>query len=255
MKNLFIFALFFVVVNSSFLRQLESITISEATLKEDCVVQGTEGKAMELTLKAGAAVTKGADDSVFTVTLSGKGEAEIEEGCTLADDDKTKFTCVNDLADVELGTYTLKSLVETTETEGITVNTFTLGDGVSAVFIVAEDVTLAAEQETAQTVDLKDDEKKSFKIALDATTPATAAPAIYAGSDAKTPLSACTLSEDAKTVTCNPTAEEMKDGQKYKIHYNKGCTKTDSGIEVTFKNGSVFMTVSKIALIALALLF
>ena len=254
MKNLFIFALFFVVVNSSFLRQLASVTISEATLKEDCVVKGTEGKAMELTLKAGAAVTKGADDSVFTVTLSGKGEAKIEEGCTLADD-KTKFTCENDLADVAVGTYTLKSLVETSETEGATVNTFTLGDGVSAVFIVAEDVTLATEQETAQTVDLKDDEKKSFKIALDATVPATAAPAIYAGSDAKTPLSACTLSEDAKTVTCNPTAEEMKDGQKYKIHYNKGCTKTDSGIEVTFKNGSVFMTVSKIALIALALLF
>ena len=255
MKNLFIFALFFVVVNSSFLRQLASVTISEATLKEDCVVQGTTGKTMELTLKAGAAVTAADTDSVFTVTLSGKGEAKIEEECDLDSNDKTKFTCENDLADVAVGTYTLKSLVETSVTKPNDINTFTLGDGVSAVFIVAEDVTLAAEQETAQTVDLKDDQKKSFKIALDATVPATAAPAVFAGSDAKTPLSACTLSEDAKTVTCNPTAEEMKDGQKYKIHYNKGCTKTDSGIEVTFKNGSVFMTVSKIALIALALLF
>ena len=248
MKGLVIFALFF-AVNSAFLRQLEGeITISAATLTDTCVEKG-DSKTLNLALTAGAEV---GTDGTFTALLSGEGEAKIEPTCTKGT--ATTFTCTNDLTSATVGTYTFESLTETNSDETAPVSTFVLGDEVSAVFIYAEPVTLAETQETAQTVDLKDEKKKSFKIALDTTTAATGAPAVFAG-EATTPLSACTLSEDAATVTCNPTDKEMKDGEKYKIYYNNGCTRTETGIEVTFENGSVFMTVSKIALIAFALLF
>ena len=251
MRSLVIFALFF-FVNSSFLRQLETVTISEATLGDDCVESTETSIALNLTLTAGAEVT--AVGTAFKVTLTEGENKKIESECDL-DADKVTFTCTDTLTSPAVGKYTLNSLTETPTTEGAAVNTFKFGDGVSAIFMIAETVTLATQQETAQTVDLKDDQKKSFKIALDTTTKATVAPAVFAGYDAKLPLSACTLSEDAATVTCNPTEDEMKDGEKYKIYYNKGCTQTDTGIEVSFENRSVFMTVSKIALIAFALLF
>ena len=251
MKSLVIFALF-LVANSSFLRQLEdeaeAITISAATLTDACVVSGGDGK-LNLTLTSSAAINATGEDTLKAL-LTGQGTSKIESVCTA---EATTVTCEDDLTGAVVGTYTLESVTDTAADE--TVTTFELEEGVSAVFIIAETVTLATQQETAQTVDLKDDQKKSFKIALDTTTEATGAPAVFAGNDATTPLSACTLSEDAATVTCSPTEDEMEHGEKYKIYYNKGCTKTDSGIEVTFENGSVFMTVSKIALIAFALLF
>ena len=248
MKSLVIFALF-LVVNSSFLRQLDGeITISAATLTDACVEKGGN-KALTLTLTSSAAITATVGGT-FKALLTGQGESKIEPTCTAT---TTTVTCTDDLSDATVGTYTLESVTDTAADD--TVTTFELEEGVSAVFIIAETVTLATQQETAQTVDLKDNNKKSFKIALDTTTEATGAPAVFAGNDAKTPLSACTLSEDAATVTCSPTKDEMEHGEKYKIYYNKGCTKADSGIEVTFENGSVFMTVSKIALIAFALLF
>ena len=245
MKSLVIFALFF-AVNSAFLRQLEGeITISAATLTDSCVAKG-DSKTLALTLTSSAEITV---TGTLAALLTGQGESKIEPACTVS---TTTVTCTDDLSTATVGTYTLESLTDTVDTENAT--TFAFDEGVSAVFVYAEPVTLAETQETAQTVDLKDEKKKSFKIALDTTTPATGAPAVFAG-EATTPLSACTLSEDAATVTCNPTDKEMKDGEKYKIYYNNGCTKTESGIEVTFENGSVFMTVSKIALIAFALLF
>ena len=246
MKGLVIFALFF-AVNSAFLRQLEdeAITISAATLTDTCVAKG-DGKSLNLALTSSAEITA---TGTLTALLTGQGETKIEPGCTIS---TTTVTCTDTLASATVGTYTLTSLTDAVDADNVV--TFAFEEGVSAVFIYAEPVTLAETQETAQTVDLKDEKKKSFKIALDTTTAATGAPAVFAG-EATTPLSACTLSEDAATVTCNPTDKEMKDGEKYKIYYNNGCTRTETGIEVTFENGSVFMTVSKIALIAFALLF
>ena len=249
MRSLVIFALFF-FVNSSFLRDLGKVTISGATLGTECVEKAAS-ITLNLTLTASAEFNA-TDDGVFKVVLS-EGNKTIESECDL--ENNTIFTCTDALDDAAAGTYKLKSLTETSELTASDVNTYEFADSASVAFMIAETVTLATQQETAQTVDLKDDQKKSFKIALDTTTKATVAPAVFAGDDATTPLSACTLSEDAATVTCSPTKDEMKDGEKYKIYYNKGCTKTDTKIEVTFENGTVFMTVSKIALIAFALLF
>ena len=248
MRSLVIIALFF-FVNSAFLRDLAAVSISGATLGKDCV-ESTASSALNLTLTAGAAVTP---VGTFTVALTGGENKEITSSCTLGTD-KVTFSCTGALSSPAVGKYTLKSLTETAA-EGTEVNTFTFGKDVSVVLMVAETVEIAETQETAQTVDLKDNNKKTFKIALDANATATAVPAVFAGDDAKLPLSACNLTDNSTTITCSPTKDEMEDGEKYKIYYNKGCTKTDTKIEVTFKNGSVFMTVSKVALIAFALLF
>ena len=247
MKSLVIFALFF-FVNSSFLRDLEKVTISGATLAKECAEKAAS-VTFDLTLTASAAFNTTATG--YKVVLSG-GNNTVESTCTLANN--TVFTCTSTLTNPAAGTYTLKSLTETVA-ENAEANTYEFADSASVAFMIAETVEIAAEQETAQTVDLKDNNKKTFKIALNANATATAVPAVFAGDDAKLPLSACTLTDNSTVITCSPTKDEMEDGEKYKIYYNKGCTKTDTKIEVTFKNGSVFMTVSKIALIAFALLF
>ena len=249
MRSLVIIALFF-FVNSSFLRDLGKVTISGATLGTECVEKAAS-IALNLTLTASAEFNS-TDDGEFQVVLSG-GNNTISSECTL--ENNTVFTCTDALTNPAAGTYTLKSLTETSTSAASDVNTYEFADSASVAFMIAETVALAAEQETAQTVDLKDNNKKTFKIALDANATVTEVPAVFAGNDAKIPLSACTLNKEDKVVTCSPTKDEMEDGEKYKIYYNKGCTKTDTKIEVTFKNGSTFMTVSKIALITFALLF
>ena len=251
MRSLVIIALFF-FVNSAFLRDLEAVSISGATLGTDCVESTATSVALSLTLTAGAQVTQ--KGSGFTVALSEGENKKITSTCTLGTD-KVTFNCTGPLTSPAVGNYTLDFLTETPSAEGGEVNTFTIGDNVSVVLMVAKTVEIAETQETAQTVDLKDNNKKTFKIALHANATVTEVPAVFAGNDATTPLSACNLTDNSTVITCSPTKDEMEDGEKYKIYYNKGCTKSDSGIEVTFKNESVFMTVSKIALIAFALLF
>jgi hypothetical protein len=215
-----------------------------------------------MTLKVGTAVET---TGTFKSVISAGEDATIESTCTLdttTDSTKKTFTCSVDPSNKAAGVYFLKSLTETataTESgrrvlaEATDVTTFEVGDGATGAFTIAETIELATEQEKAPTVDAKDSSKNTFKIVLAAK--ATAAPAVFVSEDAKTPLTGCTLGEDKVTVTCKPTADEMKNEEEYKIHYYKGCTKTDTGIVVTFKNASAFIIMSKLAVFVLALLF
>ena len=228
-----------------------------------------------MTLKVGTAVET---TGTFKSVISAGEDATIESTCTLditTDSTKKTFTCSVDPSNKAAGVYFLKSLTETAGTtpepgtpgqgttdqnntntnntdqntteqtsarvlaEATDVTTFEVGDGATGTFTIAETIELATEQEKAPTVDAKDSSKNTFKIVLAAE--ATAAPAVFVSEDAKTPLTGCTLGEDKVTVTCKPTADEMKNEEAYKIHYYKGCTKTDTGIVVTFKNASAFI--------------
>ena len=262
MKTIAIFALFFVAVNSSFLRQLTT-SIDEVTFDSTCAVHPAT-TAVTMTLKVGTAVTT---TGTFKSIISSSENVTIESECTLVSSDNTSktFTCSVDPTGKAVGIYSLKSLTETAATpsvpdtpatvttEGDDVTEFEVGSGVTATFTIAESIDLATEQEKAPTVDAKDSSKNTFKIVL--ATEATAAPAIFASKDAKTPLSGCTLGEDEVTVTCKPTKDEMENGKEYKLHYYKGCTKTDTEIVVSFKNTSAFIMISKLAMFVLALLF
>ena len=143
MKTLVIFALFF-AVNSAFLRQLqdEAITISAASLTDSCVAKG-DTKKLTLTLTSSAEITIA---GTLAALLTGQGESKIEPACTVS---TTTVTCEDDLTSATVGTYTLTSLTDTVDTE--TATTFAFEEGVSAVFMYAEPVTLAETQETAQT--------------------------------------------------------------------------------------------------------
>lgn len=285
MKTIVIFTLFFITVNSSFLRQLAT-SINEVSFTSSCAVHPST-TAVTMTLKVGTAVET---TGTFKSVISAGEDATIESTCTLdttTDSTKKTFTCSVDPSNKAAGVYFLKSLTETAATttdpstpgqgttnpdntnqnntntnnteparalaEATDVTTFEVGDGATGAFTIAETIELATEQEKAPTVDAKDSSKNTFKIVLAAK--ATAAPAVFVSEDAKTPLTGCTLGEDKVTVTCKPTADEMKNEEEYKIHYYKGCTKTDTGIVVTFKNASAFIIMSKLAVFVLALLF
>ena len=283
MKTIVIFTLFFITVNSSFLRQLAT-SINEVSFTSSCAVHPST-TAVTMTLKVGTAVET---TGTFKSVISAGEDATIESTCTLditTDSTKKTFTCSVDPSNKAAGVYFLKSLTETAGTttepdntdpdnsdqgntnqnttepgtparvlaEATDVTTFEVGDGATGAFTIAETIELATEQEKAPTVDAKDSSKNTFKIVLAAE--ATAAPAVFVSEDAKTPLIGCTLGEDKVTVTCKPTADEMKNEEEYKIHYYKGCTKTDTGIVVTFKNASAFIIMSKLAVFVLALLF
>ena len=123
--------------------------------------------------------------------------------------------------------------------------------GKTASLTIAETVELG-EQTASQEVDTSNTEKNSFKIIFK--TEPSAVPQIFANSTVTTPLAGCTIdTTDKKMVVCKPTATEMSEGE-YKIHYLKGCTKTDTGVTVDVA-GSTLLTLSKVALVILALLF
>lgn len=249
MKGFVIFTVLLITANSSFLRQLTDVAVTEVTFTTNCILKTdtpTESISMSLKVEEANANT----GTTYAAVVSAGESKDINTiPCNKGNDNKS-FTCTKALvaADV-VGVYKLKSL---TETGGSPV-TYKVGDTATGTFTYAETVELAASQTTPQEVDTKDDTKKTFKIVLAAD--ATYAPAIFANAEATTPLSACTLGTDKKTVTCTPTEDEMEDGEEYAIQYNKGCTKTKTGVTVNFKSSSAFVTLSKVALIAFALLF
>ena len=154
MKTIAIFALFFVAVNSSFLRQLTT-SIDEVTFDSTCAVHPAT-TAVTMTLKVGTAVTT---TGTFKSIISSSENVTIESECTLVSSDNTSktFTCSVDPTGKAVGIYSLKSLTETAATpsvpdtpatvttEGDDVTEFEVGSGVTATFTIAESIDLAAE--------------------------------------------------------------------------------------------------------------
>lgn len=112
---------------------------------------------------------------------------------------------------------------------------------------------LDATQTTAQTVDSKSDDKKTFKVALKAAV--TAVPKFYTNSTDTGKEIPCALDTEKKNVICTPTTTQMDAGSKYTVQYKKPCEPafTTTGITVEFSE-SYFMTVTNILLV-LAILF
>ena len=253
MKNIVIFALIFVTVNSTFLRNLAAVT--EITFKTPCIKKATPVTgSIEMSLKVDTQITNTGSYAVELTAGTGKDITGIT--CTKDSTDtsgKTISCTAKALSDTDkVGTYKLKTITETPTGENQTAVTYDITN-IKGSFIYAEEVSLGKSQTEKQTVDAKDNSNKSFNIVFAEGT--TEAPAIFASEKATTPLSGCTFKSEDATATCTPTADEMENGKEYEIYYNKGCDKTKTGVTVKFNNNSMFITVSKIALVALALLF
>ena len=242
MKRVIIFVLAIVAINCHFLREMTAVTVNSAALKTDCFNQGSKSEVtLDLT---------GSDDflaSTATFKLSDTATIALECAATSTTGAKTS-TCKKTLAGTEtVGKYTLEKIVE--KDDSIAVHTIT---GITAAFTIADTIALG-NQTTPQEVDTEDDSKNTFTIVF--AEAVTAGPDVYANATATTAIANCTLATDKKSISCKPSSTEMEDGKEYKIHYMNGCVKTDTNITVKFTDSSSFVTISKIAVVILALLF
>jgi hypothetical protein len=192
----------------------------------------------------------------ITAAFKASDTAKFDAACAIPDDAATtkSFTCeYTNTSTQAAGKYDLQSITDagdSSTTPATPGKTFDL-NGKTASLTIAETVELG-DQTTSQEVDPADTENNSFKIVFK--TEPTAVPQIFANSTVTTPLATCTIdTTDKKTVVCKPTAAEMPKGE-YQIHYLKGCTKTDTGVKVDVA-GSSLLTLSKVAVVILALLF
>jgi hypothetical protein len=242
MKRVIIFVLAIFAINCHFLREMAAVTVKSAALETDCFNQGSTSK---VTLN----LTVSADFAASTATFKLSDTATIALTCdatTVAVSNKTK--CEKTLTGEEtVGKYTLEKIVETGEGG----QTHTITD-ITAAFTIADTIALG-NQTTPQEVDTEDDSKNTFTIVF--AEAVTAGPAVYANATATTAIANCTLATDKKSISCKPSSTEMDDGKEYKIHYMNGCVKTDTNITVKFTDSSSFVTISKIAVVILALLF
>ena len=250
----FVFIIFVVaIVNCSFLRNLADFTVTEASLDKTCVAFGsTDAVVLSVTIKETPSFV--ADQA--TASFEASTTLKFTANCAKADikADTKKFTCKYTNGSTQaVGKYDLKSITDPGTAVGETPtagNTFNL-DGKTASLTIAETVELG-DQTAAQEVDTSNTEKNSFKIVFK--TEPSAVPQIFANSTVTTPIAGCSIdTNDKKQVVCKPTATEMPEGE-YKIHYMKGCTKTDTGVTVDVA-GSTLLTLSKVAIVILALLF
>ena len=240
MKRVIIFVFAIVAINCHFLREMEAVTVSSAALETDCFNQGSTSK---VTLD----LTGDKDFPASTATFKLSATNSIALTCNATTVAQSKATkCEKTLEGTEaVGKYTLEKIAES---DSIT-HTIT---GITAAFTIADTIALG-NQTTPQEVDTEDDSKNTFTIVF--AEAVTAGPAVYANATATTAIANCTLATDKKSISCKPSSTEMDDGKEYKIHYMNGCVKTDTNITVKFTDSSSFVTISKIAVVILALLF
>ena len=241
MKRVIIFVLAIIATDCHFLRELTAVTVKSATLETDCFNKGSTSK---VTLD----LTGDKDFAASTATFKLSATDSIALTCNATSVSDSKATkCDVTLAGTEtVGKYTLDSIVDTTDDAEHTIN------GITAAFTIADTIALG-NQTTPQEVDTEDDSKNTFTIVF--AEAVTAGPDVYANATATAAIANCTLATDKKSISCKPSSTEMEDGKEYKIHYMNGCVKTDTNITVKFTDSSSFMTISKIAVVILALLF
>ena len=167
---------------------------------------------------------------------------ECNKGLTLPASFKAKTTADGTPASTSIGAVTL-------HLDGVAVISSAKGNSWEFVELFELDAT----QTTAQTVDSKSDDKKTFKVALKAAV--TAVPKFYTNSTDTGKEIPCALDTEKKNVICTPTTTQMDAGSKYTVQYKKPCEPafTTTGITVEFSE-SYFMTVTNILLV-LAILF
>ena len=261
MKTFTVLALFFIAVNSSFLRNLaaETYTLSNIKFAANCydLLDDTTTN-----LSASASSDKGTDGvTTFKGTFT-SGENKIESTSSLVavttvqEATVTTITWTAALTTAKTGVYKLTSVEDTADNSEIT---FTLPEknDASCVVTVTATVNTTATSTTAQEVTEGDETKGTFTFVVEEEIDQP--PVVYTAATEGKVISNCKV--ETKNVVCTPTSEEMEDGKEYTIYYQNGCeatTLTDSKAKVKFtaaEEASSFMTLGKIALFALALLF
>ena len=242
MKAFIVLALLF-AVNSSFLRDLDAtaVTVTDVAFASPCTV--TDGVAL-------TAVTLNTDlAGTFNVTLtSGKDADDFMTTGGAVTTGNITWTIAPGTQNT--GIYKVKSIAEHAETAAFTV---TVGDNITTTLMISVAAVHNATQDETQEIE----EGKAFTIQFNETM--TKVPFIYTASDAKAPIADCSIdTNNTKIVSCKPTAEEMKGKDEFTIHYKNGCVDTLVATKVKVKfaeDSSAFMTLGKVALFALALLF
>ena len=244
MKAFIVLALVF-AVNSSFLRDLDGTSIAvidveiapNCSVAEEVTITATTGDS-NLSGKFNITLTSGKEADDITLTLGTVAAPEVE-WTIIPSTEKT-------------GIYKVKSIVGTAaDNSALTV---TVGDNVTSTLMISVAAVHNATQEETQEIE----EGKAFTILFNDTL--TKVPFIYAASDATAPIADCSIdTADAKKVSCKPTGEEMKGKEEFTIHYKNGCeaalVATKVKVKFTAEGSSAFMTLGKVALFALALLF
>lgn len=257
MRTAIICALIFTVVNSSFLRDLETkVTINSISYGETTCFEAGAGTLA-------AAITTNTDFSgelsLKATFSSGVTANDITDSEVAIDTGNAKILKYEtDLASAKTGVYKLKEIVDTADT---VTYTFTLPE-TNPAFMITAAAELAETQTTSQSVTEGDEKKGFFTIVFGEAV--TNVPVIYTANDGKTAIANCKVGTTTTNVECTPTKDEMEDGKKYTIHYQNGCNTsegskiTSTTVEVTFtaaEEASTFMTLGKVALFALAFLF
>ena len=246
MKTFIVLALFFTAVNSSFLRNLVEKELTNLTLTS-CVT--FDAGKFNLTATVDPAYTAVATPSYKATFVSGENSAEAATG-TVVD---TALTAISwEATFTKTGVYKLTEIKDTTETD-----TLTLPDELpSCVVTVAATIDSETTSTTTQEVTEGDKTKGSFKFVVEETI--TQPPVVYTAQTNGKVIANCKV-ESEKNVVCSPTKDEMEDGEEYTIYYHNGCetgiTSTTAKVKFTAKDSSSFMTLGKIALFTLALLF
>ena len=253
MKSFIILALIFTAVNSSFLRDLTvtAVTVSAVEFNALCTVD------TEVTITATTGQTDGfTEDAAFKGVLSSgvvANDITIGDGAQ-AEGDANKNKLVWEFTPGttnKTGVYKLKSITHDDDEAGYT---FTIADTIIANVTISTAATHNATQEGTQEIE----EGKAFEVMFD---PAPAkVPFIYTSNTATTPIADCSIdTTETKKVLCKPTKDEMEKDTEYTIHYKNGCetalVATKVKVKFTAEDSSAFMTLGKVALFALALLF
>ena len=135
---------------------------------------------------------------------------ECNKGLTLPASFKAKTTADGTPASTSIGAVTL-------HLDGVAVISSAKGNSWEFVELFELDAT----QTTAQTVDSKSDDKKTFKVALKPAV--TAVPKFYTNSTDTGKEIPCASDTEKKNVICTPTTTQMDAGSKYTVQYKKPC--------------------------------
>ena len=245
MKAFIVLALLF-AVNSSFLRELDgptAVTVTDVAFASPCIVTSQN---VALTAVTNVETLAG----TFNVTLTSGKDADdfMTPGGTVT---TGNITWTVTPGSQKTGIYKVKSIAEHADTATFTV---TVGDNITSTLMISVAAVHNATQDETQEIE----EGKAFTIQFNETM--TQVPFIYAASDATTPIADCSIdTNNTKIVSCKPTAEEMNGKKEVTIHYKNGCVDTLVATKVkvkfTAEDSSAFMTLGKVALFALALLF
>ena len=246
MKTFIVLALIFTAVNSSFLRELVDINVSAVTIVQDCTVEA------DVTITATTDKSDLTGTNTFNITLTSGTEDITLAGTAGTAENAGKITWTFGPDEEPVGAYKIESIVDTTAD---TTNKFVIANTVTSTLTISVTATHNSTQEGTQEIE----EGKPFNVLFGEDL--ARAPLIYSASNATTPIADCSVDEDdAKKVLCKPTKEEMKENVEYTIHYKSGCPATLAATKVKVKftpkeDGSAFMTLGKVALFAIALLF